>query len=127
MTTIKIGYEGKYFSELIKIKKFPKINKTPDKEIWCTGKDWRKFLNKNIELTCILNKIGNEIFGQEYDLYKDMYCAISFDGDFSSGVDKAYVYISGDGCLYIVDDMNKFYNGDGEKWLKSISSWKKLK
>lgn len=124
MTTIKLGYSGKYFSELAKVRKFPKLDVEDNKMIWCQGDEWKKLLQSNTELSNILNEIGKEIFNQEYDLYKDMYCSFQIDGDFSSELKEAYIYISGDSSLYIVDDVNKFKNG--KKWIEKIDKWKKI-
>jgi hypothetical protein len=125
MTTIKLGYRGKYFSELIKVKNFPKLDIENDKMMWCEGKKWKKFLQNNIELTCILNKIGNEVFNQKYNLYKDMYCSFQADGNFSSELKEAYIYVDGESSVHVVDDVNKF-NG-GKEWVEGINEWKKIK
>jgi hypothetical protein len=124
MTTIKLGYSGKYFSELVKVKNFPKLDIENNKMIWCQGNKWKKLLQSNTELSNILNEIGKEIFNQEYDLYKDMYCSFQIDGNFSSELKEAYIYISGDSSLYVVDDINKFKNG--KKWIEKIDKWKKI-
>lgn len=123
-TKIKLGYNDKYFSELIQIENLPKINNAPDKEMWCNGIKWRRLLENNPRLKNILTKMGNEIFNDIYNINKDMYCAISFNGTFDKQLNKAYVYISGDSCLYFVDDVNKF--NEGSKWLKSIKKWKSV-
>ena len=123
MTTIKLGYSGKYFSELVKVKNFPKLDIENNKMMWCHNKKWKNFLQSHIELTNILSKIGKEVFDDDYNVYKDMYCSFQADGDFTAEVKEAYIYISGDSSVYVVDDVNKFNNG--KKWIEKINKWEK--
>ena len=124
MTTIKLGYSGKYFSELVKVKNFPKLDIENNKMMWCEGKKWKDFLKSHIELTNILSKIGKEVFDDDYNVHKDMYCSFQADGDFTAEVKEAYIYISGDSSVYVVDDINKF-NG-GKEWIEGINKWEKI-
>ena len=124
MTTIKLGYSGKYFSELVKVKNFPKLDIENNKMMWCEGKKWKDFLKSHIELTNILSKIGKEVFDDDYNVHKDMYCSFQADGDFTAEVKEAYIYISGDSSVYVVDDVNKF-NG-GKEWIEGINKWEKI-
>ena len=124
MTTIKLGYNGKYFSELVKVKNFPKLDIENNKMMWCHNKKWKNFLQSHIELTNILSKIGKEVFDDDYNVYKDMYCSFQADGDFTAEVKEAYIYISGDSSVYVVDDVNKFNNG--KKWIEKINKWEKI-
>lgn len=124
MTTIKLGYSGKYFSELVKVKNFPKLDIENNKMMWCEGKKWKDFLKNHIELTNILSKIGKEVFDDDYNVHKDMYCSFQADGDFTAEVKEAYIYISGDSSVYVVDDVNKF-NG-GKEWIEGINKWEKI-
>ena len=124
MTTIKLGYSGKYFSELVKVKNFPKLDIENNKMMWCYNKKWKNFLQSHIELTNILSKIGKEVFDDDYNVYKDMYCSFQADGDFTAEVKEAYIYISGDSSVYVVDDVNKFNNG--KKWIEKINKWEKI-
>ena len=124
MTTIKLGYSGKYFSELVKVKNFPKLDIENNKMMWCEGKKWKDFLKNHIELTNILSKIGKEVFDDDYNIHKDMYCSFQADGDFTAEVKEAYIYISGDSSVYVVDDINKF-NG-GKEWIEGINKWEKI-
>lgn len=124
MTTIKLGYSRKYFSDLVKVKNFPKLDIENNKMMWCHNKKWKNFLQSHIELTNILSKIGKEVFDDDCNVYKDMYCSFQVDGDFTAEVKEAYIYISGDSSVYVVDDVNKFNNG--EKWIKKINKWEKI-
>jgi hypothetical protein len=53
-----------------------------------------------------------------------MYCSFQADGDFTAEVKEAYIYISGDSSVYVVDDVNKF-NG-GKEWIERINKWEKI-
>ena len=95
------------FTELIKIENLPTLNYEHNRYD-CIGKQWKQFLKDNQEFKSLLKKIGKDIFGDEYKLKKDMYCVLHIDSDFSVPKDKAYIYISGDSCLYLVDDLTQF-------------------
>jgi hypothetical protein len=95
------------FTELIKIENLPTLIYDNDRYD-CEGKQWKEFLRNNQEFKSLLKKIGKEIFGDGYKIKKDMYCVLYIDGNFSVPKDKAYIYISGDSCISLVDDLTKF-------------------
>jgi hypothetical protein len=95
------------FTELIKIENLPTLIYDNDRYD-CEGKQWKEFLRNNQEFKSLLKKIGKEIFGDGYKIKKDMYCVLYIDGNFSVPKDKAYIYVSGDSCISLVDDLTKF-------------------
>lgn len=113
------------FTELIKIENLPTLIYDNDRYD-CEGKQWKEFLKNNQEFKSLLKKIGKEIFGDGYKIKKDMYCVLYIDGNFSVPKDKAYIYVSGDSCISLVDDLTKFSENrqTEEDW--GVHGWHEL-
>ena len=95
---------------LFKVENLPIINcegiEMEDQD--CSGENWETFLNNNPVFKDILLNAGIEIFSDKYDIYEDMFCTVDFMGDFTKVNETTYFQISGDSCIYLVDNLNEF-------------------
>lgn len=118
-----LGYsKNKSFTELVKIINMPALKHSKN-DYNGTGKDWKEFLNDNEAFKKILVEAGDQMFGKGYDIKKDMYCMLNIEGDFSKQLNEAYFYVSGDSCVYLVDNLDKFSESrqTEKQWL--VAKW----
>ena len=122
---VKLGYSGRYWTELGKVEGFPKIEAIDmviDSDRF--GSEWKEFLLKNVELRDLLIKIGNEVFDDDYDVYEDMYCTFSIHGDFNKEKNNAYFHVTGDSQIVFYENLDMFSEGykTEEEW--GVEEWK---
>lgn len=110
------------FTELVKIENLPALKYDENRYV-CEGKKWEQFLKDNQEFKSLLKKIGKDIFGDGYKIKKDMYCVLYIKSDFSVPKDKAYIQVSGDSCLYLVDDLTQFSENYQSEEAWGVHGW----
>jgi hypothetical protein len=121
-------YVGEPYSELYKIENFPTMGRPEDIIFNCNTtdtecEDYPKYqeLIKNPKFKFIIDKIyKNENRGNLF------FHGIEFIGDFSSPTSEAYVQITGDGFLLIVDSMDKWDDDWKELETWGVKDWKEI-
>jgi hypothetical protein len=121
-----LGYnENKSFTELVKIIDMPALQHSKN-EFSCEGKDWKEFLNDNKTFKEILVEAGNQMFEKGYNIEKDMYCMMNINGNFNTPLSEAYFYVSDDGCIYLVDKLDKFSESSRTEEQWNVVEWIKI-
>jgi len=107
-------------TELYKLEPFPAILDQKDIS--------KNFLGFKNALTLILNNAyGDSISQGSLEEFIDSGIIIKFLGNFSSPLNKAYVYPDSEGYVAIVDSLNKFSDDHQDEQSWGIVEWKEIK